>query len=1300
MSEHMRKGKVTKPFVILLCVALNLLGKGLAEGLRLPVWLDMIGTCIAACYTGPVGAVIAGVSCNILFGLAHPVSLWYTLTSLTAALALSFVIRKGWFENFPKAAMASFWLGILCLMVSTPLNLLLHGGYSGNLWGDALFDMLAWFGAPRALCALAGEALVEIVDKQICVLTAYGMIRVLRKRGEQETDMTRGLTAVFLAAGLAAGLLYPASAVQARAAGGISGYYVGTVYNNSTGMMSSEANVIEETGDGSIWIGSYAGLTRYDGSEFEFIRESGIVSVTCMLTDSRGRLWIGTNNDGVARYENGEFTFFTKSSGLPADSIRAFVEREDGSICVGTTDKVCAIDAEDRVETICADMNYIVSMAAYQGNLVCVSNNGRLMVLDQAGNPVEVSEEAGNLYYRCAKVTSAGLIAGTAENDVYVLGISGGSVEITERISVPLNDIVAIEEDREGRLWLCGEKGVGYLEQDRTFVEKWYEDFDSSFAWLHEDYQGNMWIASTRYGVLKLSESRFLDVFDEAGVEDRVVNAFVCYNGDYYCGTDNGLIVLDAVNYARKNNALTGLLADDRIRCLTADSKGRLWACTYGENGLVCFDGRDGLEIYNMRTKGTTSDRFRCAVELADGTIVAGTADGINFIRDGIVTGKLTAADGLANSQILSMAVGDDGRLYAGSDGAGIYVIEDMKIIENYTTEDGLTSGVILRIVPFEDGYLVVTGNALAFMGEEIRVVEDFPYFNNYDIMLDGDRAYVLSSAGIYEVNTAGLQGREPLQYRLYGAKEGLSAALTVNSWNYRDESGRLYVCTNSGVTGFSEQKEEQDDLVYLYGITSVICDGERIREESGVLHIPAKTQKIAINASVRSYALSDAKVRFFVEGLDSVPAVYDLDRVDPIQLTNFPHGRYTVRMQILDGAGENILSEKTYVLEKEPQLWENAWFLVYLALVCMESMIFLTWTALSILNASRRKAELEKLREELEEKVAEQMKEIQERQKETESLFLQAVTALSEAVDAKDRYTSGHSKRVAVYARMLAARMGKSGEEQEEVYIAGLLHDVGKIRIPETVINKPDSLNAEEIELFKIHPVTGYHILKEISGSRSIADGARFHHECYDGSGYPNGLKGEDIPEIARIIGVADAYDAMASNRSYRRALPQKVVRAEIEKGRGTQFDPAVADIMLRIIDEDKDYAMKQEENREKKILVIDNDAENIRKVEEILKDEIMCSILSAMSGEDALKILGDQGADLILLDIGTQGIDGFETFERIREHYDTPVVFMTESKDIYTIRKASEMGVADYLAKPLLPSVLKEIVQSVLNW
>ncbi len=203
--------------------------------------------------------------------------------------------------------------------------------------------------------------------------------------------------------------------------------------------------------------------------------------------------------------------------------------------------------------------------------------------------------------------------------------------------------------------------------------------------------------------------------------------------------------------------------------------------------------------------------------------------------------------------------------------------------------------------------------------------------------------------------------------------------------------------------------------------------------------------------------------------------------------------------------------------------------------------------------------------------------KKIENEKNKLRRLFEQSVATLVNAIDAKDKYTHGHSSRVAMYSMKLAELNNKTSKECNEIYFAGLLHDVGKIGVPVSIINKVGKLTDEEYDIVKQHPVTGANILKSVKEYPFLSLGARYHHERYDGKGYPEGLKGEDIPEFARIIAVADAYDAMTSKRSYREPLPQPKVREECEKCAGTQFDPLYAKLMVQLIDEDTEYEMRE---------------------------------------------------------------------------------------------------------------------------
>ncbi len=202
----------------------------------------------------------------------------------------------------------------------------------------------------------------------------------------------------------------------------------------------------------------------------------------------------------------------------------------------------------------------------------------------------------------------------------------------------------------------------------------------------------------------------------------------------------------------------------------------------------------------------------------------------------------------------------------------------------------------------------------------------------------------------------------------------------------------------------------------------------------------------------------------------------------------------------------------------------------------------------------------------------------LKEEQAAAQRLFDQTAKALVSSIDAKDRHAQGHSTRVAEYARKLAELKGLSQEDCDKVYYAGLLHDVGKVGIHEGIITKKGKLTSEEYALVKQHSALGAEILSSITEFPHLSVVARYHHERYDGTGYPEGLKGKEIPEFARIVAVADAYDAMTSSRSFREAMPQQHVREEIIKGAGTQFDPEYARYMQHLIDLDAEFTMREQ--------------------------------------------------------------------------------------------------------------------------
>ena len=199
------------------------------------------------------------------------------------------------------------------------------------------------------------------------------------------------------------------------------------------------------------------------------------------------------------------------------------------------------------------------------------------------------------------------------------------------------------------------------------------------------------------------------------------------------------------------------------------------------------------------------------------------------------------------------------------------------------------------------------------------------------------------------------------------------------------------------------------------------------------------------------------------------------------------------------------------------------------------------------------------------------QIKKYKARHERDNEIINESIETFTGFIDAKDPYTNGHSKRVAIYTKLIAKEMGYEGEELDRIYYIALLHDCGKIGVPDSILGKPGRLTDEEFEIIKSHTVRGGEILSSFKSLKNVGEGAHYHHERYDGKGYPDGLAGENIPLIARMICVADSFDAMNSNRVYRKRLSGDYIISELENNKGAQFDPKIADIMLGLIKDGK---------------------------------------------------------------------------------------------------------------------------------
>ncbi len=258
--------------------------------------------------------------------------------------------------------------------------------------------------------------------------------------------------------------------------------------------------------------------------------------------------------------------------------------------------------------------------------------------------------------------------------------------------------------------------------------------------------------------------------------------------------------------------------------------------------------------------------------------------------------------------------------------------------------------------------------------------------------------------------------------------------------------------------------------------------------------------------------------------------------------------------------------------------------------------------------------------------------------------MTLQTIRTIVNTIDAKDEYTKGHSQRVSDYSVAIATELGMDKQDIEGIRYIALLHDIGKIGVPDNILNKAGRLTNEEFSIMKMHTVAGGEILKDIDAIKDLAVGAKYHHERYDGKGYPEGLKGEEIPYVARIICVADAYDAMTSNRVYRKRLSAEDVAKEIEKCSGSQFDPVIAETFLKLIHENRlkdispdKYVDDDETDKNMANILLQKVLESTGMFANTDKEkDSLTSVYNRSSGEELLDAyLADGDGCLLLLDM-----------------------------------------------------------------
>ena len=953
--------------------------------------------------------------------------------------------------------------------------------------------------------------------------------------------------------------------------------YRQTQYNSSNGMPSDEANTITQTRDGYLWIGSYSGLMRFNGQVFQAMKDVNdqiISRVRCLYEDSKHRLWIGTTNDGAYCYENG---LIRQTDSIHATNQRAIAEDKEGRIFIGAAEGVALYDEKQAEPLAWIDdprlKNHMtISLTAdLEGRVWGVTYDGDVFLLEggkiaayfpkrsfKGQSPKSVFCDNSGVIYLSTSGNCVMRLEGRVGSDTLP-----ENLKYTEFSTGKIENHSSLFMDHEGKLMVCANNGFGFFDKDMVFHEAEGGLFNSSIEQITQDYHGNYWLASSRSGVLNIARSRFTDVTGIAMAPQDVYNAVIKYRGDLYMGADNGLYIMDA-QQKLISNPLTELLKGIRIRYFAKDKQDNLWIAAYNKYGLIRY--KDGQWQNWTNKEGLPSNKVRSLLACRNGDVAVGTGNGLVIMRENAIHKIYTRSSHkeMVNGVILSLCEDPEGNLYAGSDGNGIYKIRpDGTIRALRLAKNGDNLGSILSMEWDEkrNGMWISNGNFVYFMQDEDVVKINTGKLNSvnlFKVVPSGDRlslfsSQMIQSMDIDELLDPNVEKTERMKsYRSSRYDNTLDSSLTVNACHYyAPEEQKVYLACSRNVLALDLNYKRSN-----YVIPYAVVDSIQIHMPDGSaayyptnkdIDVPQDFTQLDIKFSILSFVNSQNELYYYLEGYNKKPIRNEGGNSHITRYSTLPGGEYAFHVISQNKNDPTQQHETTIRLHKKKKIWEETWarvMAILLALLLVGGIVYLV----------------------MQRRTAKKLAEAEAKRKLEEEFTERTILTISNTIDAKDEYTNGHSRRVAQYALEIGKMEGLSLEEQRELYYAGLLHDIGKIAIPDTILKGTTKLTDEEFAIIKSHTSRGAEMLSQIKNQK-LADGAHYHHERYDGKGYPDHLEGEKIPMYGRMIAVGDVVDAMNSKRTYKESIDMGVVIAELKRCAGTQLDPKYALDMAEIL-------------------------------------------------------------------------------------------------------------------------------------
>ena len=952
----------------------------------------------------------------------------------------------------------------------------------------------------------------------------------------------------------------------------------------------SGAEAICQTEDGYVWIAQYSGLTRYDSKEFvtyksfEFDgQEYSVINVRALAAEG-STLYIGTS-EHIYVYKDYHFEPLLMDPGVVTGIV---LDEEKDLLYISTQNNGAIIyDIAKGTKTAIpgSDGKYVrdIALDLERDNCYYQVAEG---VYDKNGNEVFMNS-------RLLEIYSYDTTLFMAEDSGIIHRYDMESGKMLDDFTIPdqVNRMLYSEEDR--LLFVACEKDgiycVDFSTSEPTVALAGDLESKSQLVDLMIDYEGNLWVASHYIGASgvsiitrnALSELLYDDPIwqslNEPPAFDRNVYAVERYGDILY------IVAARIYRYDLKQNMI---LPDNAIMqridayAAAKTQEGRAqgdsnFEFTYAPKdveifrdkiyfavsgiGLVEYDpNSEAVVIYDQNYIIDHHGKLVGDPALETTNTVRSLRSFDDYLALGYTRG-LMRFDGTEfsvmnlSTNVLYINKTKDGQLLYDRT-QGLFVVDDdFSAVEEIPTEKGVTGNRLKFLV---DGDLIyytlnsrlfrldtVNGNGIS---EEVTI----PYIKGSIVELskirfgdkDGDPEYkyvIGSQTQLYITDS--LEGDRLADYESFDATNGLHPIIANTSGYYDESEQKYYLQSTNGVFVYDFNKTRDIPAPAKIVVSSVDLDGEHFY--GNTISIGKDVYRVAFNLSILGFRPNNGYTIYYkLDGIDEDYTVAADDNRSAYY-TNLAGGSYDFHVYVTDEYGQSSNEIRVH-LEKEKKVNEQWWFWAALAIIAVAAVVLIASAY-----------------------VHHKTKQSLKRQLEYKNITVESIQAIARTIDAKDEYTNGHSIRVGAYSKIIAENLGMSSDEVDNIYYIALLHDIGKIAIPDSILNKPGRLTDEEFAVMKSHTTRGAAILKGISTIPQIIEGAKSHHEKYDGSGYPEGLKGEDIPFVARIICCADCFDAMASKRVYKAPFSLDVITNEFERCAGTQFDPQISRVVVDLI-------------------------------------------------------------------------------------------------------------------------------------